>query len=59
MQENIFHQISEEKIMEMVELREKARQEKNWAKADSIGEELKQKGIMIENSKDGVRWKRV
>lgn len=58
-QETVIHELSEEEIMEMIELREKARQEKNWAKADAIREDLKQKGIIIENSKDGVRWRRI
>jgi len=58
-QESVLHDLSEEEIMEMIELREKARQEKDWAKADTIRDELKQKGIIIENSKDGVRWKRI
>lgn len=58
-QEAVLHELSEENIREMIELREKARQDKDWKKADAIREELKQKGIMIENSKDGVRWKRI
>lgn len=51
-QENIFHEIAEEKIMEMVELREKACQEKDWAKADSIREELKERY----NDRKQQRW---
>lgn len=58
-QEAVLHELSEEEIIERIELREKARQDKDWEKADAIREELKQKGIMIENSKNGVRWKRI
>ena len=39
--------------------REKARNEKDFAKADSIRDELKEKGIILEDSPQGVRWKKV
>ncbi len=51
--------LSEERIMEMINLREKARREKDWAKADAIRDELNENGIIIEDSKEGVRWKRI
>jgi cysteinyl-tRNA synthetase len=57
--ENMNNGLSEEKIMEIIRLREKARKEKDWAKADAIRDELKEKGIVIEDGKDGVRWKRM
>jgi len=38
--------------------REKARAEKDYALADRIREELAAQGIVIEDTKDGVRWKR-
>lgn len=49
----------EENIMRLIEEREKARKEKNWALADSIRNELKEKGIILEDTPSGVRWKRV
>lgn len=49
----------EEDIMRLIEEREKARKEKNWALADSIRNELKGKGIILEDTPSGVRWKRV
>ncbi len=50
--------LSDENINEMIELRQKARSEKDWIKADSIRDDLKEKGIIIEDGKDGVRWRR-
>ncbi|WP_340819492.1 cysteine--tRNA ligase [Methanolobus sp. WCC4] len=50
--------LSDEEINGMIELREKARAEKDWAKADAIRDELKEKGIIIEDGKEGVRWRR-
>ena len=43
----------------LIEEREKSRKERNFAKADKIREQLKQKGIILEDTKEGVRWKRV
>ncbi|HHT64885.1 MAG TPA: cysteine--tRNA ligase [Clostridiales bacterium] len=46
-------------IEELIEKREQARAEKNWALADSIRDELKKQGIVLEDTPQGVRWKRV
>jgi cysteinyl-tRNA synthetase len=40
-----------------IKLREQARADKNFDLADKIRDELLQKGIVLEDSKDGVRWK--
>jgi len=45
-------------IEAMVEERELARKQRNFARADEIRKELAEKGVVIEDSKDGVRWKR-
>ena len=45
-------------IMKKVEEREKARREKNYKLADQIRNVLIQQGIILEDTKDGVRWKR-
>lgn len=45
-------------IEELIEQRQNARKNKNWAEADRIRDELKAKGIILEDTKDGVRWKR-
>jgi cysteinyl-tRNA synthetase len=39
--------------------REAARAAKDFARADRIREELKKRGIALEDSRDGVRWRRV
>jgi len=35
-----------------------AKRQRNFARADQIRNELAEKGVVIEDSKDGVRWKR-
>jgi cysteinyl-tRNA synthetase len=39
--------------------RQAARKAKDFAKADAIRDELKEKGIVLEDTKDGVKWKKV
>ncbi len=46
-------------LFELANLREKARKEKNFALAYKLRAELLQKGIRIDDLKDGFRWKRV
>jgi len=46
-------------IKEKINLREKARAEKNFELADKIRDELLEKGIVLEDTKNGVRWKTV
>lgn len=46
-------------ILEKIELRQKARQEKNFALADAIRNELKEMGIILEDTREGVRWKKI
>ncbi len=43
----------------MIEEREKARKQKDFRKADKIRKELAEKGISIEDSPHGPRWKRI
>jgi cysteinyl-tRNA synthetase len=45
--------------LENIQLREKARDEKDFALADAIRRELLDQGILLEDTKDGVRWKAV
>ncbi len=42
-----------------IERRQEARAEKDFAKADQIRDELAAEGILLEDTKDGVRWKAV
>jgi cysteinyl-tRNA synthetase len=50
--------LSDEKIQDLVDKRTQAKRARNFALADQIRNELAEKGIVIEDSKDGVRWKR-
>ncbi|MBI2663377.1 cysteine--tRNA ligase [Candidatus Woesearchaeota archaeon] len=55
-----FEDISLDKqITKLIEEREKARKKKDFKKADEIRNELKEKGIILEDTKEGVRWKKV
>ncbi len=45
-------------LMELIEEREKAREEKNWEKSDKIRDMLKKKGIVVEDTPQGTVWKR-
>ena len=47
------------KIQEKIEEREKARQDKNYKLADRIRDELLKEGFILEDTKNGVRWKRI
>ena len=49
-----------EKLMELIiSIRQDARKNKNWAIADKIRDDLKVAGIALEDTKNGVRWKRM
>jgi cysteinyl-tRNA synthetase len=50
--------LSDEQITALVEERTAAKKARNFARADAIRAELTAKGVVIEDSKDGVRWKR-
>jgi len=44
-------------IEEQVELREQARKDRDFAAADAIRDALADKGVVLEDSPDGTRWK--
>jgi cysteinyl-tRNA synthetase len=50
--------VTDEAIDALVAERTLAKKQRNFARADHIRNELAEKGILIEDSKDGVRWKR-
>jgi len=50
--------ITDAEIDALVAERTLAKKQRNFARADAIRNELAEKGIVIEDSKDGVRWKR-
>jgi len=50
--------LTDEAIDALVAERTLAKRQRNFARADQIRNELAEKGVVIEDSKDGVRWKR-
>ncbi|HPU02124.1 MAG: cysteine--tRNA ligase [Firmicutes bacterium] len=48
----------DEELRQMIARREEARRRKDWATADRIREELLARGIILEDTPHGVRWKR-
>ena len=49
----------DQKIKDLIEKRQEARKNKNWAEADAIRDRLKEMGIVLEDTPQGVRWKRI
>lgn len=49
----------DEEIEKLVEERQQARKDKNWALADKIRDDLKDRGIVLEDTPQGVRWKKI
>jgi cysteinyl-tRNA synthetase len=47
----------DETVQARIEEREKARRERDFKRADAIRKELLEAGIVLEDTKDGVRWK--
>jgi cysteinyl-tRNA synthetase len=45
-------------IEQLIEKRNEARKQKDFALADQIRDELKEQGIILEDTSQGVRWKR-
>ena len=59
---NIFGEARTEmldaEIEALIEERQEARRNRNFARSDEIRDLLSEKGIVLEDTKDGVRWKR-
>jgi cysteinyl-tRNA synthetase len=51
--------VTDEEIRTKIEARQKARADKDFPLADAIRRELLDRGILLEDTKDGVRWKKV
>lgn len=50
--------LTDDEIERLVAARTQAKKTRNFAQADAIRMELTAKGILLEDSRDGVRWKR-
>ena len=49
----------EEAVEKLIEERQAARQDRDFARADAIRDELNAQGIVLEDTPEGVKWKRV
>src|SRR5947209_2012049 len=59
---NVFGEEQEElldaEIQSLIEERQQARHRRDFARADAIRDQLAARGIVLEDTRDGVRWKR-
>ena len=46
------------KFRSLIDERQEARRRRDFGRADEIRDELASRGIILEDTKDGVRWKR-
>lgn len=51
-------EILAEEIEKLIEERQEARKSKNFARADEIRDELLAQGIILEDTREGVKWKK-
>lgn len=52
-------EILEDEILDLIEKRTEARKNKNFKLADEIRDTLKEKGIILEDTQEGVKWKHI
>ncbi len=50
--------LSDEDIQKLVEERTQAKKQRNFARSDEIRNQLLAEGVIVEDTKDGARWKR-
>ena len=50
--------LSDEEIEALIGQREQARQDRNWAEADRIRDQLQEAGILLEDGAGGTSWRR-
>ena len=59
---NIFgeqqREMLDSEIQALIDERQEARRRRDFGRADEIRDDLSSRGIMLEDTKDGVRWKR-
>ena len=59
---NVFGQpargMLDEEIQKLIDERQEARHRRDFERGDEIRDELAERGIVLEDTKDGVRWKR-
>ncbi len=52
-------EILDEEIEHLIEERQQARKDKDFARADQIRDQLKDQGIVLKDTREGVKWSRV
>ncbi|NLM05839.1 MAG: cysteine--tRNA ligase [Tissierellia bacterium] len=52
-------ELPDEEINALIEERVQARKNKDFARADEIRDQLKEMGIVIEDTREGMKWKRI
>ena len=59
---NIFgeqqREMLDSEVQSLIDERQEARRRRDFGRADQIRDELASRGIVLEDTKDGVRWKR-
>ena len=53
---NRKEQSLDEEIEELIRQRTEARKQKDWATADRIRDELKERHVVLEDTPQGVKW---
>jgi cysteinyl-tRNA synthetase len=51
-------QITDEEVNRLIEERNAAKKARDFARSDAIRKQLADAGIVVEDTKDGMRWKR-
>jgi cysteinyl-tRNA synthetase len=59
---NVFgedeHELLDTQVQALIDERQEARRRRDFGRGDEIRDELANRGIILEDTKDGVRWKR-
>jgi cysteinyl-tRNA synthetase len=57
-QAQLDHQLSDEQVEQLVSERGAAKRARDFGRSDAIRHQLAEAGVILEDTKDGVRWKR-
>jgi cysteinyl-tRNA synthetase len=52
------NEILDEEIEKLIQERQDARKNKDFKRADEIRDQLLEKGIVLEDTREGVKWKK-
>jgi cysteinyl-tRNA synthetase len=50
--------LSAEQVEQLIEARQQAKQDKDYAKADQVRQQLLDGGVILEDSRKGTQWRR-